>query len=129
MLMMIILSACNMANMNMGRAPAGNVGNHDKGDFVIELISDTATLSTGDTELMVSVKDKQGKVVDDAIVTVNADMTMMSHGGISGKMQAKGGGKYSIRARFSMAGPWLLTVTLDKQGLPQGIKEIALSVK
>ena len=45
----------------MGRAPAGNVGNHDKGDFVIELISDTATLSTGDTELMVSVKDKQGK--------------------------------------------------------------------
>ncbi len=71
----------------------------------------------GDIELIFTVTDTNGDLIEGATVDVSADHTDMSGMGMSGLATEQGGGKYSIKASFSDAGTWKLTVYVRKAGL------------
>jgi hypothetical protein len=84
----------------------------------------TITLNTnpnppvaGDVELRFTVVDDKGQPVSGADFDVIADHTDMSGMTMHGKATDQGGGSYAILTNFSMAGNWLLTVQVRKEGL------------
>lgn len=71
----------------------------------------------GQTELIVEVKDADGRAVDGATVTLKADMIGHSMGDLSGQATGQTNGRYSTRANLSMTGEWQVDVqvkTADK---------------
>ena len=76
----------------------------------IKFESKPTPASVGDTELIFTVTDANGKPVEGATVEVSADHTDMTGMGMNGTATDQGFGKYSINANFSMSGNWKLTV-------------------
>ena len=95
----------------------------------IEFKTNPTSLKVGDAELIVTVKDKDGKPVEGAEVNISYSMTTMNMGNTSGKAIDEGGGRYTIKTSFSHAGNLKFTVQVDKPGLPQGILETKLDVQ
>lgn len=73
--------------------------------------------AVGDLELVFTLTDADGNPIEGAKVDVSVDHTEMSGMGMSGLATEQGGGRYSIRANFSMSGNWKLTVYVRKDGL------------
>jgi hypothetical protein len=71
----------------------------------------------GDLELVFTITDAEGNPIEGAAVDVSADHTDMTGMGMSGAAADQGGGRYAIKANFSMSGNWLLTVYVRKDGL------------
>ncbi len=82
----------------------------------------------GDLELVFTITDANGNPIEGATVDVSADHTDMSGMTMSGIATEQGGGKYTIRADFSMSGNWKLTVYVRKDGLDYK-EEIAFKVQ
>ena len=95
----------------------------------IEFTTNPPVLKVGDAELIVTVKDKDGKPVDDAEVNISYSMTTMNMGNTSGKATDEGGGRYTIKTSFGHTGNVKFTIQVDKPGLPQGILETKLDVQ
>ena len=95
----------------------------------IEFITNPSPLKMGDAELIVMVKNKDGKSVEEAEVTISYNMTTMNMGNTSGKATDEGGGRYTIKTSFNHAGNLKFTIQVDKPGLPQGILETKLDVQ
>ena len=68
----------------------------------------------GDIELMFTITDANGNPIDGAKVDVSAEHPAMAGMGMSGLATEQGGGKYSIKANFSDAGDWVLTIYVRK---------------
>jgi membrane fusion protein, copper/silver efflux system len=70
----------------------------------------------GDNRLRIEVKDTRGQPVTDAILTL--DYTMDMPGMMIEEAQAShaGGGVYEAKLRFAMAGPWGVTVSIQRPG-------------
>lgn len=83
----------------------------------IEVDSNPAPATMGDTELIFTISDQNGKLIQGASVDVTADHTEMSGMNMGGSATDQGNGKYSIKANFSMSGTWKLTVTVRKDSL------------
>lgn len=64
----------------------------------------------GDVEIVLTITDSSGNPIEGAKVSVSADHPDMAGMGMSGSATGQGGGKYSIKANFSDAGAWVLTV-------------------
>ena len=71
----------------------------------------------GDMELVLNITDPNGNPIEGATVDVSADHTDMSGMNMSGLATDQGGGRYSIKANFSMSGNWKVTVYIRKDGL------------
>jgi hypothetical protein len=71
----------------------------------------------GDIELIFSITGAKGNPIEGAIVDVSADLTDMMAIGMNGAATDQGGGKYFIKADFSVMGSWKLTVYVCKDGL------------
>lgn len=71
----------------------------------------------GQTTFMVSVKDKNGKPVDNAKVNFTINMTSMNMGSQQGSATSQGNGNYSAAGRFSMGGPWRVSTQIT---MPDG---------
>ena len=71
--------------------------------------------STGETELVIEVKDGAGKALSGATVTVTADMAAHSMGAMQGQATDQGNGRYATKVPFGMAGDWKITVEV-RQG-------------
>jgi hypothetical protein len=71
----------------------------------------------GDVELTLTVTDGQGKPIEGARVDLSAEHTEMSGMNMSGAATEQGGGRYSVKANFSMNGNWKLTVYVRKDTL------------
>ncbi len=68
-------------------------------------------------ELIFTITDANGDPIEGAKVDVAAEHPAMAGMGMSGLATEQGGGKYSIKANFSDAGDWVLTVYVRKDGL------------
>lgn len=68
----------------------------------------------GDIELMFTITDANSNPIDGAKVDVSAEHPAMAGMGMSGLATEQGGGKYSIKANFSDAGDWVLTIYVRK---------------
>jgi hypothetical protein len=71
----------------------------------------------GDTELVLNITDANGNPIEGATVDVSADHTDMSGMNMNGLATDQGGGRYSIKANFSMSGNWKVTMYVRKDGL------------
>ncbi len=84
--------------------------------------------TVGDAELIFTITDANADSIEGAKVDVSADHTDMSGMGMSGAATEQGGGKYSIKANFSMSGNWKLKVYVRKEGLDYS-EEIPLPIQ
>jgi len=82
----------------------------------------------GDNTLRIEVKDSAGQPVTDAAVSL--EYTMDMPGMLIDKAAAKhvGSGVYESSVRFTMAGPWGVTVSIRRAGQPEVRERFALSV-
>ena len=71
----------------------------------------------GDVELVFTITDANGNPIEGAKVDVAAEHPSMAGMGMSGLATEQGSGKYSIKANFTDAGDWTLTVYVRKDGL------------
>jgi hypothetical protein len=83
----------------------------------IKMETDPNPAVMGDMELVLNISDANGNPIEGAKVDVSADHTDMSGMNMSGLATDQGGGRYSIKANFSMSGNWKLTVYVRKDGL------------
>ena len=86
-------------------------------DVNIVITSNPSPAMTGDVELLLTITDKAGNLMEGATVEIAADHTDMSGMGMSGRATDQGGGKYSIKASFDESGNWMLTVKVTKDSL------------
>lgn len=73
--------------------------------------------ATGDIEIVLTITDANGNLIEGATVDVAADHTDMSGMTMSGLATEQSSGIYAIDANFSMSGNWMLTVYVRKKGL------------
>jgi len=83
----------------------------------IKIETDPSPAIMGDMELVLNITDANGNPIEGATVDVSADHTDMSGMNMSGLATDQGGGRYSIKANFSMSGNWKVTVYIRKDGL------------
>jgi hypothetical protein len=71
----------------------------------------------GEAELVFAITDADGNPIEGAKVDISADHTDMTGMTMGGAATDQGGGRYAIKANFSMSGNWKLTVYVRKDGL------------
>ena len=87
------------------------------GPYTVTLYADSGQLVTGGGNLVsLDVRDRAGQPVVGATVRVHADMTTMAMPVPDASATAQGGGRYTARLLFTMAGPWRLTVVVAAPG-------------
>ncbi len=95
----------------------------------IKVETDPNPAMMGDMEVVLIITDADGNPIEGAKVDVSADHTDMSGMGMSGLATDQGGGRYSIRANFSMSGNWKLKVYVrNNEGLDYS-EEIDLQIQ
>ena len=105
----LILTACS--------GSGGQASSTSSEGLLVTLNTNPAPPQLGQVELIVDVKDANGRAVDGASVTLKADMIGHSMGDLSGQATSQANGRYAIRANLSMAGEWQVDVqvkTADK---------------
>ncbi len=78
--------------------------------FKVEAKLDKALV--GDNTVLVTVLTPDGTPVEKAKITTSIAMTSMDMGTTHPAVKELGKGKYSVKANFSMAGPWRITLTI-----------------
>ena len=82
----------------------------------------------GDVELIFTITDANGNPIEGATVDVSADHIDMTGMTMSGVATEQDGGRYAIKANFSMSGNWKLTVSVRKDGLDYK-EDIAIKIQ
>jgi Cu(I)/Ag(I) efflux system membrane fusion protein len=104
--------------MGMGGGMVAKAGPQEKavGGLTLRVSTAPEPAGLGDNTLRVEVKDAQGNPVTDAAVTL--EYTMDMPGMMIDKAPAahNGGGVYEAKVRFTMAGPWGVTVRVQRPG-------------
>jgi Cu(I)/Ag(I) efflux system membrane fusion protein len=98
------------------------------GSLVVTVTTAPDTAKLGENMLRVQVKDSAGKPVTDA--TVGLDYTMDMPGMLIDKATAKhvSEGVYGAPVRFTMAGPWGVTVSIQRPGQSEIRERFTISV-
>jgi hypothetical protein len=105
----LVLAACGGAS---SQPPATS-----SEGLLVTLQTNPSQPRLGPVEMIVDVKDVDGRAVDGATVTLKADMIGHSMGNLSGQATGQSNGRYATRANLSMAGEWQVDVqvkTADK---------------
>lgn len=76
------------------------------GDYSVGFDADVENTKTGAARVAVHVKDKAGKPVDDAAVTVTLTMPKHAHGKKPLELKSAGHGRYETATILGMAGGW-----------------------
>lgn len=97
-----------------------NLASNATGATSINLTTDPSQPRPGQATLMFDIKDKNGKAVDTAKVSVDINMATMNMGTQQGEAISQGNGRYAATARFSMMGPWRIVTTVT---MPDGSTE------
>lgn len=86
--------------------------------FEITMTMEPATPKVGQNVMMVTVKDKDGKAVTGAEITVDPQMPAHGHGSSeTPKYEEMGEGKYTASpVTLQMKGDWEITVTVKANG-------------
>jgi len=85
--------------------------------------------SSGETELILEVRDGSDKPVNGAEVVILA--TMSGHGmdPLQGPATDQGNGRYSVKAPLDMAGDWTITVEVRQTGQTLASQDFTVSVQ
>jgi hypothetical protein len=104
-------------------APGADAGNYEAskkaGDYQVEILIDrNPPVAIGDNRIEIEIKDKTGKTVTDAQVTVNYYMPPMPRmAPMNYRTEARmKKGKYYATMKFIMAGPWYIAVIIRHNG-------------
>ena len=108
-LLSVLLAACGGGAQPTDANPAQPVN--------IVVSTNPNPAAVGDVEIVFTITCADGNPIEGAKVDVNAEHPAMAGMGMSGAAVEQGGGKYSIKANFSDAGDWVLTVYVRKDGL------------
>ena len=119
--LMIVLTACGAQAANPGDALA-------TGDFIIDFTTDPTPVTQGPVQLIVTLKDKSGALVEGATVHLSLTMTTMNMGASTGKATDEGKGKYTIKTSLDHSGTAKVTIEAEKDKL-KGVKETTFDVK
>jgi len=76
----------------------------------ISISTNPSPLIIGPATFAVVVKDKDGKLVNDATVSYDINMTTMNMGTQKGVAEPEGNGKYKAVGNMSMRGPWRISI-------------------
>ncbi len=105
------------------------LGTSTNGSGSISLSTNPNPLKPGPATFLIDVKDKNGKVVDDAKVSYNINMTTMDMGAQNGNATSQGNGRYSISAKMTMLGPWKVSVTVKMTDGSSEKKDFTVNVR
>ncbi len=104
--------------MEMSGGMVAMAGPQEKtvGDLKLRVSTAPQPAKLGDNTLRIEVTDTQGKPITDATIALEYIMDMP--GMMIDKVQAShtGGGVYEAKVRFTMAGPWAVTVSVQRPG-------------
>lgn len=114
----VLLAACGNAPVDAASSKQVN----------IKAETNPTPAMKGDIELMFTITDANGNPIEGAKVDVGADHTDMTGMGMTGVATDQGGGKYSIKANFSEAGNWKLSIYVRKDALDYK-EEIELQIQ
>jgi hypothetical protein len=113
-----MVGAVTLLGWKMMTLPSPGAGSDT--DSVISLSTTPNPLRLGQATFVISVKDKNGKLVDDATVTFDINMTTMNMGTQQGVATSQGDGLYKAVGNMSMRGPWRVRA---KVKMPNGRTE------
>lgn len=85
-------------------------------DSQISLSTNPNPPKLGKATLVIAVKDKDGKAVDNAKVFFDLNMTAMNMGTQQGEATAQGNGQYAATGSFSMGGLWAVKTKVTMPG-------------
>jgi YtkA-like len=86
------------------------------GDMRIWITTNPSPPKPGTATVVAYLVDSNGQPVDDAVLTYNINMTNMNMGTSILRPSLVSEGQYSRDARFSMAGPWRVVITIVRGG-------------
>ena len=101
----------------------------NEGNETITLLTEPNPLKIGQATFIITVKDSNGKSVDNAKVFFDLNMTAMNMGIQQGYATSMGNGKYSAIGKLTMMGPWKVST---KVTMPDGSiinKDFTVNVK
>jgi Cu(I)/Ag(I) efflux system membrane fusion protein len=135
--MMGMMGAIGMGDWKMESVRPMEMGTHtaparpttkEIGSLIITVSTVLDTAKLGENILRIQVRDKAGKPVTDA--TVSLDYTMDMPGMLIDKAAAKhvGEGEYEAPVRFTMAGPWGVTVSVQRHGQAELREQFTVNV-
>lgn len=81
-------------------------------DIDIELAVEPDPPTAGETMLLISITDANGKPIHDAIVSVHGDMDHEGMISVDGESSSEENGMYSVPFEWTMGGGWILDVTV-----------------
>ena len=84
--------------------------------------------TTGAAPLAVRVRDASGSPVEHARVRVEYTMDMPGMTIESAEARELGAGRYEAAARFPMAGPWSVVISIERPGHPEARARFTLRV-
>jgi nitrogen fixation protein FixH len=94
----------------------------------ISLSTEPNPLQLGQNTFVITVRNNEGKTVDNAEVFFDLNMTAMNMGTQQGNATPMGNGKYSAKARLTMKGPWKVTTKVTMPDGNQVKKDFTVNV-
>jgi len=120
-LLTVLLAACGAGAPTLAPSTAGKPVN-------IAVSTNPNPAVMGDVELIFTITDANDNPIEGATVDVSADHIDMTGMTMSGVATEQDGGRYAIKANFSMSGNWKLTVSVRKDGLDYK-EDIAIKIQ
>jgi hypothetical protein len=118
------MEGMKMASMKSGRAMGGMASAPMKdhphpgasGGLTLKVTPSPDPPAVGESKLVLLVTDSSGHPVKGLKIGAAVAMTSMDMGTDRPKVTDRGNGQYEMSARFSMKGPWRLTLTMTPPG-------------
>ncbi len=129
LLILLILMFGAIGYLSLKVNSSSVLGTSTNGSGSISLSTNPNPLKPGPATFLIDVKDKTGKVVDDAKVSYNINMTTMDMGAQNGNATSQGNGRYSISAKMTMLGPWKVSVTVKMTDGSSENKDFTVNVR
>lgn len=114
--LLLLLTSCTRRSASAARA----------GDLQIHL--DAESRVVGRTSLTIRISDGSGEPVSGALVSVRGDMSHPGMTPILAEAREAGSGVYRAEFDWTMAGDWIVTVSVDRSGHEQAHQQFELSI-
>lgn len=135
--MTAMMGAMGMGDWKMEGARPMDMGGHVKpispqrkegGGLSLTVSTTPQPAKLGESDLQVTVKDNTGKPVTDATVTIEYIMDMPGMSIEKVNAQHRGEGVYHAPVHFTMAGPWGITIGVQRSGQAEMREKFTLQV-
>lgn len=129
LLILLILMFGAIGYLSLKVNSSSVLGTSTNGSGLISLSTNPNPLKPGPATFLIDLKDKNGKVVNDAKVSYNINMTTMDMGAQNGNATSQGNGRYSISAKMTMLGPWKVSITVKMTDGSSEKKDFTVNVQ